>query len=204
MKNFKKITAMMLAVLMMFSLVACGEKKTDEPEKTPDATVSEVVEDTTPSESEVEQAPNETADEFAEEQLGADSAVFMEKLGRNFGEVSEGDNFGSYYNEDSFYGEMFFDDAENNNSVVARMMRVTSETQATDVWVDIALDWEKAEDEVVYGEITGKVLRTTISDGDIVAACWIDEDAGLVYGIAVVGETLELENYVSEIFYPEA
>jgi predicted small lipoprotein YifL len=204
MKNFKKITAMMLAVLMMFSLVACGEKKTDEPAKTPDATVSDVVEDTTPSDSETEQAPNETADEFADEQLGEDAAVFMEKLGRNFGEVSVGDNFGGYFDEENIYGEMFFDDEDKGNAVVARMMRVTSETEVTDVFVNIVLDWSKATDEVVYGDVTAKVLRDTIDEGELIAACWIDEDAGLVYGIAVIGETLEIENYISEIFYPEA
>ena len=63
MKNFKKITAMMLAVLMMFSLVACGEKKTDEPEKTPEPT-PEPVETTPEPNSVVEETPEP---EFVEE-----------------------------------------------------------------------------------------------------------------------------------------
>ena len=52
MKWYQKITALMLAVLMMFMFAACGEKQLDEPEKAPDEVVVEVKEDTVEEETE--------------------------------------------------------------------------------------------------------------------------------------------------------
>ncbi len=205
MKNYKKIVAMALAVLVMLNFVACGEKNTNELESTPDAIVSDGVEDSVVTEdadssdkTEEEKLPDETLAEFAEEQLGSDSVIFKEKLGRTFGTVSTGDNFASEFNEEYDYAWMEFEDNVNGNAVAARIMRLTDDMEATDVWVHVSLDWENAVDEIIYENVTAKVLR----EDDTIVACWLDEAAGYGYGIAVIGETLELEQYVSEIFYP--
>ena len=204
MNNCKKIAAAALAVLMMLSIAACGEKNTDELGNTPDTIVSDGVEETdSTDQTDDEMLPHEFIAQFAHEQLGSNSVMFKEKLGRNFGAVSTGDNFGSNFNEEYLYGEMSYDDNAHGNYVTARMMRVSDDTKATDIFVNFRfLEWENAVDEIVYENVTAKVLRCTIDEGDVISACWIDNDAGFVYGIIVLGETLELEQYVSEIFYP--
>ena len=199
MNNFMKIITMMLVVLMMCSLAACGERMpnaivnsdTVEPSNSTDETVEDLV-------------STEDTDSFnkEEEQQGADAVVFKENLGRAVGTVSVGDNFGAYYNEEHMYGEMFFDDNACGNAVVARMRRLDSCNEVTDVWVEISLEWEQAGDEIIYENVTAKVLRCTLDEGNTICACWIDEDAGLIYGLAVVGDTLEFEPYLMEIFYP--
>ncbi len=184
MKNYKKVVAMVLAVFMLFSLAACGEKKTDESANT---TVSDVAEDTAApeNESEEEKLPHEIVAEFEDEQLGSNSVLLKEKLGRNFGAVYTGSNFGSHFNEEELYGEMSFDDEVNGNYVTARMMRATSTTVAADIFHGFPFGWENAADETVYDNVTAKVLRTTTDEGEIVGAYWTDEDVGLVYGIIV-------------------
>ena len=208
MKNFKKIMAMMLALLMMFSLVACGEKKTDEPEKTPDATVSDVVENTesdvttdVEGEGDEEKSPAEIAQEFEDEQLGSNSVLFREKVGKNFGAVKSGENFGSHFDETGLYAEMSFDDSTNGNYVMARMMMGSEDV---DIFGDVALDWRAATEETIHGDVTGKVLKTTIDEGAIVAARWVDTNHKMVYGIVVLGENLEIADYVEQLFYSES
>ena len=161
MKNYKKIIAIALSLLMMLSLVACVEKATDERENTSDTIVSDIAEDTgstedtvASDETENEKLPQETIAEDAEDQLGSDSVVFKEKLGRTFGSVSTGENFGSEFDEENNYAWMEFEDEVHGNAVAARMMQLTDDTEATDIWVHVSLEWENAVDEIIFENAT--------------------------------------------------
>ena len=202
----KKIIAMMLALLMVFSLAACGEKTPEPDKETPDASVSDVVEDTesvedtenTEPEVSVETEPAEGEDLWENTDV---AKQISEAIGKNFGNAfATNESIYNTYNEETKIAELSFDDPETGMYVFARMMK--AEEWDDTIMKDMAVDFTDAKDDTEVMGHAGKIVTGTEGDKPMIAGMWFDSNEKIMYALAVVGEGGTLNDYAAKLFNP--